>query len=159
MKRFWQVPLKEKPKEISAFTTLKDLYQYEVMPFGEKNSLAIFQRFIETMTFGLDSREAHFDDVLLYKDTWYEYFLEVLWLPKWFRINHWPHEEWILSWLCDILRSCCIGLSQGQVMSIDDEGGYCYCRLFISHLNFFYDCIKYWEFAFPFFLEVGECYV
>ena len=37
LKGFWQTPLSERAKEISAFATPHGLYQYKVMPFGMKN--------------------------------------------------------------------------------------------------------------------------
>ena len=38
LKGYWQVPLTQKAKEISAFVTPNGFYQYTVMPFGMKNS-------------------------------------------------------------------------------------------------------------------------
>ena len=43
LKGFWQIPLTEKAKEISAFVTPDVFLQYKVMPFGMKNSPATFQ--------------------------------------------------------------------------------------------------------------------
>ena len=43
LKGFWQVPLTDRAKEVSAFATPNGLYQYRVMPFGMKNSPAMFQ--------------------------------------------------------------------------------------------------------------------
>ena len=37
LKGFWQVPLTDRAKEISAFATADGLYQYKSMPFGMKN--------------------------------------------------------------------------------------------------------------------------
>ena len=36
LKGFWQIPLTNRAKEISAFVTPDGLYQYKVMPFGMK---------------------------------------------------------------------------------------------------------------------------
>ena len=46
LKGFWQVPLTDRAKEISAFVTPDGLYQYKVMPFGMKSSPASFQHLI-----------------------------------------------------------------------------------------------------------------
>ena len=46
LKGFWQIPLSERAKEVSAFVTPHGLYQYKVMPFGMRNSPATFQRHI-----------------------------------------------------------------------------------------------------------------
>lgn len=43
LKGFWQVPLTEQAKEISAFATPEGLFQYQVMPFGMKHAPATFQ--------------------------------------------------------------------------------------------------------------------
>ena len=44
LKGFWQTPLTERTKEISAFVTSDGLYHYKVMPIGMKISSATFQR-------------------------------------------------------------------------------------------------------------------
>ena len=70
LKGYWQVPLTERAKEISAFVTLDGLYQYLVMPFGMKNAPATFQRMINTVISGLDHCDAYMDDVIVYSDNW-----------------------------------------------------------------------------------------
>ena len=52
LKGYWQVPLTQKAKEITAFATPDNLYQYKVMPFGMKNSPATFQRMIHSVLQG-----------------------------------------------------------------------------------------------------------
>ena len=46
LKGYWQVPLTQRAREISAFVTPSGLYQYKVMPFGMKNAPATFQRMV-----------------------------------------------------------------------------------------------------------------
>ena len=46
---YWQVPLSQRAREISAFSTPDGLYQYKVMPFGMKNAPATFQRLVNTL--------------------------------------------------------------------------------------------------------------
>ena len=70
MKGFWQVPLTQRAKEITAFATPDNLYQYKVMPFGMKNSPATFQRMIHSVLQGLIGCEAYIDDVIIYSSTW-----------------------------------------------------------------------------------------
>ena len=70
LKGYWQVPLTDRAKEISAFATPDGLFQYKVMPFGMKNSPATFQRMIESILQGLHGCEAYIDDVIIYSTTW-----------------------------------------------------------------------------------------
>ena len=69
LKGFWQVPLTDRAKEVSAFATPNGLYQYKVMPFGMKNSPATFQRLVNNVICGLDGCDAYIDDVIIYSDT------------------------------------------------------------------------------------------
>ena len=66
LKGFWQVPLTDKAKEVSALATPNGLYYYKVMPFRMKNSPATFQRLVTTL-YGCD---AYIDDVIIYLDSW-----------------------------------------------------------------------------------------
>ena len=70
LKGFWQIPLTERAKEISAFVTPDGLYHYKVMPFGMKNSPATFQRLINTIIAGIEHCEAYIDDTIIYNDEW-----------------------------------------------------------------------------------------
>ncbi len=70
LKGFWQVPLTERAKEISAFVVQDALYSCKVMPFGMKNSSATYQRLMNKVLAGLENCEAYIDDVIVYSDTW-----------------------------------------------------------------------------------------
>jgi len=70
LKGYWQVPLTERAREISAFATPDGLYHYTVMPFGMKNAPATFQRMINRVIGGLEGCRAYIDDVILYNDDW-----------------------------------------------------------------------------------------
>ena len=70
LKGFWQVPLTDRAKEVSAFATPNGLYQYKVMPFGMKNSPATFQRLVNNVICGLDGCDAYIDDFIIYSDSW-----------------------------------------------------------------------------------------
>lgn len=61
-KGYWQVPLTDRSKEISAFVTPDGLYQCKVMPFGGLYNYIVIS--------GLDGCEAYIDDVIIYPDTW-----------------------------------------------------------------------------------------
>ena len=70
LKGFWQIPLTDRAKEISAFVTPDGLYQYKVMPFGMKNSSATFQRQINMIITGLDNCKAYIDNAIIYSEEW-----------------------------------------------------------------------------------------
>ena len=65
LKGFWQAPLTDRAKEISAFVTPDGLFQYKVAAFGMKNSPATFQRLINDVIAGLDGCEAYIDDIII----------------------------------------------------------------------------------------------
>ena len=60
LKGFWQIPLTERAKGISAFVTPDGPYQV---------SPNTFQRFMNIITFGLENC----DDIIIYSDTWREH--------------------------------------------------------------------------------------
>ncbi len=70
LKGYWQVPLSERAKEISGFTTPSGFYQFRVTPFGMKNSPATFQRLANKVIEGLDFLVAYIDDILVFSNTW-----------------------------------------------------------------------------------------
>ena len=53
LKGYWQVPLSERAKEISAFVTPDGLWSYSVMAFGMKNAPSTFQRLVNKVLAGL----------------------------------------------------------------------------------------------------------
>ena len=78
LKGFWQIPLTERAKEVSAFVTPGGLYHYKVMPFGIKNSPATIQRLINTIIAGIEHCDAYIDDAIIYNDEW-NHHLGFLW--------------------------------------------------------------------------------
>ena len=70
LKGFWQIPLTDNAKEVSAFVTPDGLFRYKVMPFGMKNSPATIQRLINSLIAGMDGIGAYIDDVIIYSDFW-----------------------------------------------------------------------------------------
>ena len=76
---YWQIPLAESSKEISAFTTPYGLYEFEVMPFGLHNAPATFQRMIDHLLTGCeDYSGGYIDDLVIHSQTWEEH-LQHLW--------------------------------------------------------------------------------
>lgn len=70
LKGYWQVPLTDRAKEISAFVTPDHFCQYNVMAFGMCNAPATFQRLVNTVLSGVSNCNAYLDDLVIYTDTW-----------------------------------------------------------------------------------------
>ncbi len=70
LKGYWQVPLTERAKEVSAFVTPECLYRCQVLPFGMKNAPATFQRLMNLVTSGLQNTVTYLDDVVCYSSSW-----------------------------------------------------------------------------------------
>ena len=70
MKGYWQVPLTQRARAISAFVTPNGLYECEVMPFGMKNAAATFQRLMTYVTRDIENCVVYIDDVVIFSDTW-----------------------------------------------------------------------------------------
>ena len=64
---YHQIPLSAASKEITAFTTGEELYQYTRLPFGLTNAPAAFSRLINIMMagFSLDKAQTYLDYVLV----------------------------------------------------------------------------------------------
>ena len=70
LKGYYQIPLTQRAKEISAFVTSDGLYSYTVTPFGMKNSAATFQRMINHLIRDLEDCEGYIDDIIVCSDDW-----------------------------------------------------------------------------------------
>lgn len=70
-KGFWQIPLTEETKKYTAFITPFDLYEYNRLPFGWKNSPAWFQKIMnETLKSYLGIFcNVYIDDIIVYSKT------------------------------------------------------------------------------------------
>ncbi|KAK6027021.1 zinc knuckle [Ostertagia ostertagi] len=68
---YWQVPLSEKAREISAFTTTSGLFHFNVLPFGLTNAPAAFQRLMDKVLGNLKGSEVsvYLDDILIATET------------------------------------------------------------------------------------------
>ncbi|XP_069163371.1 uncharacterized protein [Procambarus clarkii] len=72
-KGYWQVPLTEKAKPISAFVTPDGLFECQVMPFGMKNAASTFQRLMGTVLRDVENTLVYIDDVLIYDVDWQDH--------------------------------------------------------------------------------------
>ena len=77
LKGYWQVPLTQRAREISAFVTPSGLYQYKVMPFGMKNAPATFQRIVNKLVRDIDGCEGYIDDVVIFSDNWSDHIHQI----------------------------------------------------------------------------------
>ena len=81
MKGYWQIPLTERAKDISAFSTgspNSGLWRYLVCPFGMCNSGQTFQRFMDTVIRGLHNTAVYVDDIIVYNESWEEHVRDVV---------------------------------------------------------------------------------
>ncbi|XP_069186505.1 uncharacterized protein [Procambarus clarkii] len=72
-KGYWQVPLTEKAKPISAFVTPDGLFECQVMPFGMKNAASTFQRLMGIVLRDVENTLIYIDDVLIYDVDWQDH--------------------------------------------------------------------------------------
>ena len=77
LKGYWQVPLTQRAREVSAFVTPSGLYQYKVMPFGMKNAPATFQRMVNKLVRDTDGCEGYIDDVVIFSDNWSDHIRQI----------------------------------------------------------------------------------
>ena len=73
LKGYWQVEMTDRAKAISSFVTMDGLYQYNVLPFGMKNSRSSFQRLMNKVLKGIKGCSVYIDDILLYTESWPEH--------------------------------------------------------------------------------------
>ncbi|XP_076028738.1 uncharacterized protein LOC143017759 [Oratosquilla oratoria] len=76
-KGFFQIPLEERSKQVTAVATPNGLYQFKVLPFGLTNSPAVFNRAMRQVLHGIHGVEAFVDDILIHSSTFEEH-LEIL---------------------------------------------------------------------------------
>jgi len=69
-KGFWQVPIKEEDRHLTAFQTELGLMQFKFMPFGLVNASAIFCRMARKLLEGLDNVESYIDDIIIHTEDW-----------------------------------------------------------------------------------------
>ncbi|XP_033752174.1 uncharacterized protein LOC117335982 [Pecten maximus] len=77
-KGYWQVPMTDRAKEMTAFSTPQGLFQFKVMPFGLVNAPATFSRLMRKLLMGIANVENFIDDILMYTKTWTEHLICVV---------------------------------------------------------------------------------
>ncbi|KAK3109194.1 hypothetical protein FSP39_025154 [Pinctada imbricata] len=76
-KGYWQVPLSDDSKPLTAFQTPKGLFQFRVMPFGLVTASATFTRLMRVLMQGLENVDNFIDDIIVFTSTFHDH-LEVL---------------------------------------------------------------------------------
>ncbi|KAJ8026574.1 hypothetical protein HOLleu_31450 [Holothuria leucospilota] len=73
LKGYWEIPLTERARKISAFVTPDGLFQYKVVPFGMKNSQMTFKRLVNNLTSDLENCEVYVNDLIVCSNSWDEH--------------------------------------------------------------------------------------
>ncbi|OAF66261.1 hypothetical protein A3Q56_06009, partial [Intoshia linei] len=66
---FWQIPLKPKDKHKTDFAVGRQLYHFNVMPFGLQNAPATCQRIMNAITHNVENVHCYMDDILVCSKT------------------------------------------------------------------------------------------
>lgn len=73
-KGYWQVPLTQRSRELTAFRTPWGLFQFTVLPFGLHGAPATFQRLMDQVLGECtEFASAYLDDIVIYSTTWEEH--------------------------------------------------------------------------------------
>lgn len=72
---FWQIPIKEEDKHLTAFCTPHGLFEYNKLPFGLRNSPPTFQRVVDAVLAGLKYSFClvYVDDIIVFSDEFDEH--------------------------------------------------------------------------------------
>lgn len=72
---YWQIPIADKSKELTAFRTDEGLFQFVKMPFGLCNAPAFFQKLINALLVGLKGQavQCFIDDICIASNNWNEH--------------------------------------------------------------------------------------
>ena len=73
---FWAMPIREKDREKTAFITRRGHWQWKILPFGYKNSPAIFQRVLASIIRRYNLNEFcvnYIDDILIFSKSFNEH--------------------------------------------------------------------------------------
>jgi hypothetical protein len=65
-KGYWQLPLGEESKSITAFSTAEGLFEFNVLPFGLSTASAIFQRVMNGIFKDVEFVRVYMDDIIIF---------------------------------------------------------------------------------------------
>ncbi|XP_071082592.1 uncharacterized protein [Haliotis cracherodii] len=69
-KAYWQIPMEESSKELTAFITPDGLYQWKVMPFEVVNAPAVFSRLMRQVLHSIPNTDNYIDDIIEGTEEW-----------------------------------------------------------------------------------------
>ena len=69
-KGFWQIPIREEDRHLTAFQTDLGLMQFRRMPFGLMNALARFCRMARKLLANIEEADSYVDDIFLHTEEW-----------------------------------------------------------------------------------------
>ncbi|XP_076454791.1 uncharacterized protein LOC143289631 [Babylonia areolata] len=73
-KGYWQIPVREDIRPMTAFTIPSGQFQFTVMPFGLKNAAAVFSRMMRALLDPIGMKDVHnFMDDMIASETWEEH--------------------------------------------------------------------------------------
>ena len=76
-KGYWQIPLCDESKPLTAFATKQGLMQFTRMPFGLKTACASFIRLMRKVLVGLKNTECYFDNIVVHSSNWSDHLADV----------------------------------------------------------------------------------
>ncbi|KAL1264151.1 hypothetical protein QQF64_004506 [Cirrhinus molitorella] len=77
-KGFWQIPLNEQSKELTAFKTPFGHFHFRVLPFGLHGAPSTFQRMIDHILRGTEAfAAAYLDDIIIFSEPWEQHLQHV----------------------------------------------------------------------------------
>ncbi|KAI3366502.1 hypothetical protein L3Q82_000474 [Scortum barcoo] len=77
-KGYWQVPLSDAARPLTAFRTPQGLWQFTKMSFGLHGAPATFQRLMNKVLAGMHNfAAAYLDDIVIYSNSWQEHLSHV----------------------------------------------------------------------------------
>ena len=74
-KGYWQIPMSERSKEVTAFVTFDGQYQFKFLPFGLVVAGAVFTRMMRKIFGEMNNVVTYIDDLLCYTETWEEHLI------------------------------------------------------------------------------------
>ncbi|XP_071503098.1 uncharacterized protein [Diadema antillarum] len=120
-KGYWQVPLTENAKELTAFVTSDGLYQFSTMPIGLVNAPASLSRIMRDLLRGLSNVDNFIDDILIHTATFEEHIVtlnEVLRRLRQANLTARPTKCFIGYRSVEFLGHC---VGQGELRPVQDK--------------------------------------